>query len=206
MDPKPILFVAGLGRCGTTMMMTMLDRGGFPVCGPAPAYEIDAMGVAGRVDPDWLRRQSGRAVKWINPLVSLVSRNDLPIRPVILHMDRDTDAMARSQLKLLQWSGTPSGLGRRAVRGFARSIDRDKLTLAARLPHLGTVHRLAFRDVLADPAFAALQLAAIVETVFAVGFDHHAAAAVVVSRPPSCAPDMAIEEALIRSHAMGRFA
>ena len=28
---KPVLFVAGFGRCGTTLIMTMLDRGGFPV-------------------------------------------------------------------------------------------------------------------------------------------------------------------------------
>ncbi|WP_243698728.1 sulfotransferase [Paracoccus alkanivorans] len=28
MTDLPVLFVAGLGRCGTTMAMTMLDAGG----------------------------------------------------------------------------------------------------------------------------------------------------------------------------------
>lgn len=31
MTDRPILLVAGLGRCGTTMMMTMLDAGGYAI-------------------------------------------------------------------------------------------------------------------------------------------------------------------------------
>lgn len=101
MTDKPILFVAGFGRCGTTMMMTMLDRGGFPVVGPRPAYEVGEMSPMAKPDPQWLRACAGKAVKWIDPIKARISRNDLPTAPVIIHMDRDKRNMAASQVKFL---------------------------------------------------------------------------------------------------------
>ncbi|TMV86442.1 sulfotransferase, partial [Thioclava sp. BHET1] len=61
------LFVAGLGRCGTTMVMNMLARGGAPMTGEAPAYEVEETWAACPRLASWLEANRGRAVKWIDP-------------------------------------------------------------------------------------------------------------------------------------------
>ena len=193
----PIVFVAGFGRCGTTMMMTMIDRGGFPVAGPPPAYEVREMIPRGKVDIDWLRSQAGRAVKWIDPINARISRNSLPCQPIILHMDRDTKEMARSQVKMLAWFGEGIiGPRRRAVRAFAKSIARDKPTLTARLNALGIVYSFTFEWVLAEPETAARKLGAIIRAETGCGFDVRAASAVPKARSPLCAPDLSLEMGL----------
>ena len=193
----PILFVAGFGRCGTTMVMTMLDRGGFPTTGPRPDYELpDRISPERGVDREWVRTQAGRAVKWIDPLRARISRNDLPRAPIIIHMDRPSRDMAASQVKLLQFSGAIVG-SRNARRAMAASLDREKPTLAARLNATGTVYHMSFGWVLADPQAAAGKLAAIIAHEFEAPFDAAAAACVPFRRGAGCAPDMAIEERLL---------
>lgn len=189
----PILFVAGFGRCGTTMMMSMLDHAGFPVAGPRPAYEVDQMIPFRGVDMDWLRAQSGRAVKWIDPLNARVSRNSLPSAPVIIHMCRDTREMARSQVKLLAQTGMPIIENRRTWRALAKDIARKKPTLVSRLTSLGEVHHFSFEWVLADPSAAVAKLAAIVRHHFGVEIDVRNAVGVPLARSPLCAPDLSIE-------------
>ena len=179
------------------MMMTMIDRGGFPVAGPPPAYEVREMNAAGRVDIDWVRAQAGRAVKWIDPLNARISRNHLPCRPVILHMDRDVKEMARSQVKMLAMFGEAVGSRRRAVRAFTKSLARDKPILTARLNALGTVYSFTFDWVLAEPERAARKLGAIIRAETGRGFDVRAAAAVPAARSPLCAPDLSMEMGLI---------
>lgn len=67
MTDTPHLIVTGLGRCGTTMTMAMLDAGGFAVAGPRPSYEDAARFGIGRIDHAWLDRQAGRAVTVVDP-------------------------------------------------------------------------------------------------------------------------------------------
>lgn len=191
MTASPILFVAGFGRCGTTMAMTMIDRGGFPVAGPRPAYEVDQMR-PGMVDLDWVRAQAGRAVKWIDPLVARVSRNDLPGPAVIIHMNRPSRDIAASQVKMLStFTGIPND--RRIRRAFEKDIEGKRGTLSARLNSMGVVYTMTFEWALAHPHQAAQKLAAIVKHEFGAQFDVDAAAAVPITRHPRCAPDMAIE-------------
>ena len=40
MSAPPALLVAGLGRCGTSLMMQMLAAAGLPCVGEFPAYEV----------------------------------------------------------------------------------------------------------------------------------------------------------------------
>lgn len=192
MTDRPILFVAGFGRCGTTMMMTMLDAGGFPVAGPRPAYEVDEM-LPGRIDRAWVRAQAGRAVKYIDPLVARISRNDLPVRPIIIHMRRDVTEMARSQIKMLEMAGYAIGDRRRAVRAFAADLTKKAPTLQGRIDALGTVYHFSFEWVLAEPNAAARKLGAIIAEHFDTPLDIAAAAFVPEPRSPLCAPDMARE-------------
>ena len=42
---RPTVFVCGHGRCGSSMVMQMLDAGGFPCFGEYPAYEPEEVGM-----------------------------------------------------------------------------------------------------------------------------------------------------------------
>ncbi len=195
MTELPILFVAGLGRCGTTMAMTMLDAGGFPVTGPRPAYELPDHWRAGRPDMDWLRDQHGRAVKWIDPTLHFTLPGRLTVRPVIVLMTRRAREQARSQVKLL--GGRDAGLGRRAENAVERSIRRDMPVMRAQLRGSAIVHELAFEDVLENPWWAARSVGRLLGRHFDADFDAETAASVVIARDPACADGFAMESMIL---------
>lgn len=191
MSGKPIIFIAGLGRCGTTMVMNMLWRGGFPVAGEAPAFETDHM--LGSVDTAWLRDQAGRAVKWIDPLNASISRTDLSAEPAIIILRRDPKEQARSQLKLLALTGVPVRTDRNMVRAMSRSITEDARRMESQLPGIGACYDMTFEGVLANPYQAAHTLGTVIRQYFGATFDTESAAAVVLARSPICALDLSVE-------------
>lgn len=195
MADRPILLVVGLGRCGTTMMMTMLDAGGFPVSGPRPSYEPSEQWQLGRPDPDWIAAQGGKAVKWIGPTNYRAGmRNLLPTEPVIILMERDPREQARSQVKLLS---DQIGTDRHVVKAMERSIKRDTPLVRAQMRSLGTVYPFRFEDVLKAPLVVASQLRGIVDNHFGALFDSGVAAQAVIPRPPSCAVDFWMENVVL---------
>lgn len=191
----PILFVAGLGRCGTTMVMTMLDAGGFPVSGPRPSYEPSGVWNAGRPDMPWMAAQAGRAVKWIDPTHHFTLPGRLEAKPVIILMERRPREQARSQVKLI--GSMAMKLGRPAEKAIERSIRRDTPIMRAQLRGSATVHIIEFEDVLDDPSAAARELGRLVRIHFDRGFDAETAARVVIPRHPSCAPHMEMENTIL---------
>jgi hypothetical protein len=91
-----IYVVAGLGRCGTTLMMRMLHAGGMiPAVDNTAAYEHDSMENAIK-DIDTFE---GKLVKWLEP-----QRFKLPAGKEykIIWMVRDPIEQAKSQAKFLQ--------------------------------------------------------------------------------------------------------
>lgn len=195
MNDRPILLVAGLGRCGTTMMMTMLDAGGFPVTGPRPSYEPSERWCLGRPDPDWIAAQGGKAVKWIDPTNYRAGmRSLLPAEPVIILMERNPREQARSQVKLLADLVRPD---RHIVKAMERSIRRDTPLVRAQMRSLGTVYLFRFEDVLKAPLMVANQLQGIIAHHFGGVFDSGVAARAVIPRQPSCAPDLWMENVVL---------
>lgn len=195
MTDRPILFVAGLGRCGTTMVMTMLDAGRFPVAGPRPSYEPAERWRAGRPDMAWLLSLHGCAVKWIDPMRHFTLPGRLPVRPVIILMERNPREQARSQIKML--GGAAAGLGRRAEKAMERSIRRDMPVIRATLGASATTYVMAFEDALANPFWAARKLGRIVGEHFDADFDEEVAMRVVIPRHPSCGPGFAMEKNIL---------
>jgi hypothetical protein len=197
MNGAPILFVAGLGRCGTTMVMTMLDAGGFPVTGPRPSYEDAEKWRAGRPDMGWLLAQAGRAVKWIDPTRHFTLPGRLPVRPVIILLERAAREQARSQIKIVRSTvegfNIAASLDRRAEKAMERSIRRDSPIMRAQLRGSAIVHQIMFEDVLENPFWAARKIGRLVAYHFNSDFDDGAAAEVVFPRLPACAPDFAME-------------
>lgn len=191
------LFVAGFGRCGTTLIMTMLDAGGFPVAGPRPSYELPGCWSIAGPDRDWLNDQAGRAVKWIIPSpdrMEGVLRRD---RPVVLLLTRDLRQQARSQVKLLD-SMVPLPIRHQAVKGMERSLRADLPVLRARLRARAEVTELFFEMVVQDGFAAAQVLDDLLRREFGFqGFDMAAAARVVMRRHPDCLPDLRMETTIL---------
>lgn len=149
MNALPTIVVAGLGRCGTSLMMQMLHAGGVPCAGDWPDFETnDSM--SGRFDAKAFSALRGKAIKLITPA-------DLPIGPmprhVVIWLDRDPQEQAKSQLKMLYGIGAPVANNRKSMRVFVAGLRRDRpLNMAAagvgRLPNL----RLSFEGLITRPA------------------------------------------------------
>lgn len=187
---KPILFVTGLGRCGTTMVMQMLQAAGIPCAGSPPAFEDIPVSPSG-VDHAWLNQQVGRAVKWIDPTVTRVRHSN----GGAIFLTRDPVEQAKSQLKML---GARSDRSTR--RGMAKSIQRDTRHARAIVRNLFGDHfvlNLHYDKMLRDPAFAAARMAYFCDTLGFPFGPSGDAATVVHKRDAMCRPDMNAELSMI---------
>lgn len=127
---EPIMVVAGLGRCGTSLVMQMLDAAGLPVVvgdGP-PAYEDPTQLGLIRDSRDyahasaWLTGLAGQFVKLLDPF-----RLKLPrARYSVLWLDRDYEEQAKSQLKFLHVLGLAPKPTAAAVRRIERQLPKDR--------------------------------------------------------------------------------
>lgn len=198
----PILFIAGLGRCGTTMVMRMLDRGGIPVAGSRPAYEPDQMkwNMPVSFRQRWVMEQAGRALKWIDPVHAVLDWNKWTGGEVtFLLMRRDPEHQARSMAKMVGQRVSKSG-----VAALAQNIRADQKRTEAYLERAGNVYSASFEWGLKEPAELAAKLAQICKVSLGLNLDQAAAAGAVIRRTPWCAPDLAIEEQLMmEEHANG---
>src|SRR5690348_16747758 len=102
------LLICGLGRCGTSLVMQMLDMGGFPVVGKYPAYEPQQASSL-VITQNYIDEHRGKAIKLLDPMrASFVPQN---VR--VIYLMRNLKEQARSQLKTAKFfAGLPGG-GRR---------------------------------------------------------------------------------------------
>lgn len=174
--------VAGLGRCGTSMMMSMLAAGGVPVTGSAPDYEVDRVSQS-PIDVMWLRSLGDSVVKVLDP--HRVWPRHFPAR--FIWMDRNAKEQARSQRKFLRaigYSARSSALAAALRKDRARSL----LALAEYTRLL-----ISFEEAINAPLATAERL-----RIYFPEIDVNAAAATVLARSPCCAPDLSIEIAQIK--------
>ncbi len=153
-----IVIVSGLPRSGTSMMMQMLEEGGYPVLADdarqADAWNPDGYRESALVkslprDSSWLDSAEGKAVKVVSPLLTyLPSRH----RYRIIFMARDLHEVLASQNALL------AGLGK--APGMPKSEQSWKERMQRHLQDVDqwlscstfvTCLRLEYRQVLADP-------------------------------------------------------
>ena len=203
------LFVAGLGRCGTTLVMHMLAAGGAPVIGQAPGYERFTLPELG--EPAALAAVRGHAVKVLEPHRMGPRHPLLALRPrhAIL-LSRDTSEQAKSQIHFVRtlaeaslqqpgilYSHRPDNRALR--RGLQAAIIRDQAKAGAALRSAGVpVTPLAFERIITHPADMADRLAFQLRPWWRL--DAAAMAAVVRERDPawSGSLDHAAAEALAR--------
>jgi hypothetical protein len=189
-----ITIVAGFGRCGSSLVMQMLEAGGMPVTGNWPAFEDERCSVVnGRIDRDWLKTIPGHAIKVLDPqLIALPL--DLSYR--VIWCDRDHDEQAKSQIKFLAtMCGFPLGRAERwqQIAVFADSYRRDKVPAVRALLALKPPGLLAvrFEDLLRKPK----EMAKVIAN-YCGGLDIEKMASAVRQRSVLCAPDMTMETTL----------
>ena len=91
-----ITIVSGFGRCGSSLVMQMLEAGGMPCSGEYPAFEDEAgnLLLADMLSLDYMQTLEGKAVKLLDP-----HRGKIPKGPEyhVLGCSRDYGEQARSQ-------------------------------------------------------------------------------------------------------------
>lgn len=154
---KPVVVVSGLPRCGTSMMMAMVEAGGIPVLAdgvrvadednPKGYYEFERV-KALREDKSWVPQARGMVVKMVSALLT-----ELPADETyrVVFMERDMAEMVASQSVMRQRKGDPDPLP-----------EADRIALFER--HLAQVYqwadgaahlsllRVRYNDLLAEPA------------------------------------------------------
>ena len=143
-------FVAGFGRCGTSLTMAMLAAGGLPVVGSGEAFEDRRFGTE-HVDHGWLARQSG-ILKWVDPIQTPVCRS---WAAQTIWLDRDPVEQAKSQIKLAVACGVNCRGDEKTVAHIAAMLIRNREEALRRASWHGPVTVLTFELLLSDPARAA---------------------------------------------------
>ena len=180
-------FVAGFGRCGTSLTMAMLQAGGLPVSGSETVFENAGFSPV-RTEVRWLNSQHGRIVKWVCPL-STWCPGEIEART--LWLERDPQEQARSQVKLALAFGEPITNPSAAVKACEDHIrTRTEAAVASAACH-GPVTRLSFEQLLSDPAGSARGLARFFRDFGRL--DVARAAAVVKPRSPACASGLEVD-------------
>ena len=143
--------ITGLGRCGTSLVMQMLDVIDAPVLGKPPWYEPSKT-MAENYKPWWMKRQKGKFVKLINP-----QQFEFPKRGYrILWLNRDPEQQFLSICKLQK------AMGRRVIGSMHAGIENLKANEILNLDlmeSLGDVHVMRFEDLITDPHDAAGRIA-----------------------------------------------
>lgn len=183
--------VAGFGRCGSSMVMRMLQAGGLPIVGKAPLFETIEFSSQGTV-PSFLQRNDGRILKWINPIDTYLPHEfrGCPI----LWLDRDPAQWAESWMKLERlWQETPLRAddpeAHAALVAKVQHRTKDAVRIAEERGH---VRRLSFEEILADPVGAAEILADHFRPFGSLNVRE--ASCVVSRRSPDCAPGMEFDQ------------
>lgn len=178
----PAVGVCGFGRCGSTMVMSMLVAGGMtPGNASEPPYEGDLQDL-------WHLPLDGRVVK----LLDSVSYYGIPPASSwrFIWLDRDPIEQAKSHVKFTESIlGAPLRDG--AVEQFAESYARDRPKVLGLLRRAGGVLVMDYERVLANPRRAAKDLRKVWPEL-----DVDRAAAVVHERDGRCRPDLAVELAI----------
>lgn len=174
--------VCGFGRCGSSMLMAMLDAGGVsPVDGTAPGTYETSLGASPK---------PGRSIKLLDAILRPGLPPDCPFPFCFVWLDRNPEQQARSQVKFAD--AMFPGLGGVDWKRFADSYGRDRPRALGLLRRAGAVLVMEYERILANPRQAATKLRRFLHP----DFDVDSAAAVVHIRDGLCRPDLSIELAL----------
>ncbi len=188
MSSLPAIVVAGLGRCGTSLMMQMLYAGGVPCVGEWPAFESSAS-MFGSFDPNAFAALRGHAIKLIGPAELPIG--DMP-KHIVIWLDREPHEQAKSQLKLVSAMFGGVAANRRSIRSMVAGIRSGR---PSNMAAVGAKSRcptmlMSFERLLTQPVDAAHTIAAFLQWH---GYQQLNVAAMrrqIRRRSPACYPGM----------------
>lgn len=149
------IIVAGLGRCGTTLVMRMLASAGVPTIGETPDWEdVDNLTCLERASIAWACEISGKAVKLLG-----AHQYNLPdlSGAKLIWLARNPHEQAKSMLKLVSSMFSTVTIDRQSIRAMKKGILRDTTAAVWALDKAvgsGVGIALTFEDILRDPAAA----------------------------------------------------
>lgn len=190
---KPLIFVAGLGRCGSTLTMNMLASTGVPCTGKPPIYELESF--IGSVPDDFIIENQGKASKFLCPWAAPRINPDLPW--VMLWLDRDREQQNKSMVKFMT-DVTGHRYTRREIRASKANMPderRRSLLVASRAGK--PLKTIRFEDLIEHPLSSACMIA---EFLKPFGYDLDAGVMASQAKPRSteCRPDLSTEYALTK--------
>lgn len=179
------IIVAGLGRCGTSLVMRMLDAAGVSTIGDRPDWECMATQMQLEDDPaGWAVAIRGRAVKLLD-----AHRYEIPQLGDfdLIWLYRDEREQAKSGLKLASAMFSTIKPDRKQARAWAAGLRRDAPRAVKALEAAGPPRTLAlrFEHILGDPFMSALKICRFLGLENA---DPREMASQVISRGPECLP------------------
>jgi len=156
---EPVIIVSGLPRSGTSMMMKMLESGGFKILtdkereadedNPKGYYEYEKVKELDKAeDKEWVSELRGTTVKIISQLLKHLPENN---NYKVVFMIRKLDEVMASQNKMLRRRGEPvNPEAEEEMKAlFERHLFQTKYWLN-RQPNFETLY-LKHRDILSDP-------------------------------------------------------
>lgn len=193
------IIVAGLGRCGTSLMMKMLHQAGIaPYCDKeciGNSYENVITNTLPR-NTSWWSEVEGKAVKLLD------IHRWTPPRPydgdhyVIIWMNRDRKEQAKSQIKFTHYIvGTPLDWSRKMIRSYLRGMDREYKACHIILKELKpcSILEVSFDELLTKADDTCLSISEFLQSNSLVT-DRDAAAkamrSVIKSRSPECGKEL----------------
>lgn len=195
---KRTILVAGLGRCGSSLLMQMLAASGLRCAGDAPSYEFPI---------DWIEDDDGER-DYIIP-AEFTAKHDAvkvlwPARftvetvpgAIVVWLDRNWREQARSLRKLAATVSRDvppeSSEVMAAMQKNLAEMRRASIRVLRGYPRLET----SFENLIMRPVEAARDIAEFAAE-YGITIDPAAMASVVESRSPRCAASLARERRLI---------
>jgi hypothetical protein len=152
----PIIVVAGFGRCGSSLVMSMIEAMGIPIVGEAPAYELHTPSFRPEY---WAEHYSGRAIKVLDPHIM---RPPWGLKYKVIWLDRENGEQAKSHVKFLRWQGVNVPNFEHAQKQFvAKLLRRDRpkaVGFLTRLAGPGNAYCLTFEHLISFPTISAMRL------------------------------------------------
>lgn len=189
-----IVIVCGFGRCGSSLTMQMLSRGGYPTTGEWPAFEDERSDV-GTFSSAWLLEQKGKAVKLLNPKLFNFPKADYKF----IWLDRNPTEQAKSSLKLLRiMSNIRENKG--DIESIANGYNKDRQENISHINKLTTsmdsgLMFVRFENLLINPRHEAVRM----EKFLGVDLDIDAMEDALILRSIEAKEDMSIELSLIKN-------
>ena len=149
---KPVVIVAGLPRCGSSLTMQMLAAAGIPCDGDYPGFEGEACHKAlhNQFGP-WVERMRGKAFKFLDPHHSAGFVAWLPVGSIVFYLRRDPAQQAISQINmaLMQMGGVSN---RNLRRRYEAQIPKDNKRSIQLFGMTGAnIHEISFEALLSRP-------------------------------------------------------